>query len=71
MRAKSVTKLWRIRDLAERLGDIYTPPVLAPIDPGPTAEMLVIQVDAVMACFHDGWHEEKVGMAWRLPAGAP
>jgi len=53
----------------ERLGAVYTPPVLAPTEPGPAPEVLVLQADAVMTCFHDGWHEEKVAMAWPVVAG--
>lgn len=53
----------------ETLGATYAPPVLDAHDPGPDADLLVIEADAVMACFHDGWHEEKVAMAWRVVAG--
>ncbi|MFZ4397796.1 MAG: ISKra4 family transposase [Kiritimatiellia bacterium] len=54
----------------ETLGQAYTPPTLAPTDPGPAADVLVLEADAVMTCFHDGWHEEKVAMAWRTVDGA-
>jgi hypothetical protein len=53
----------------ERLGTAYTPPVLDPHTPGPAADLLVVEADAVMTCFHDGWHEEKVAMAWRVLDG--
>jgi len=58
-----------IETWTEQLGQGYTPPALAPTAPGPTADVLVLQADAVMTCFHDGWHEEKVAMAWRIVDG--
>ena len=58
-----------IETWTERLGQHYAPPTLAPTAPGPSADVLVLEADAVMTCFHDGWHEEKVAMAWRLVDG--
>jgi hypothetical protein len=53
----------------EQVGQAYTPPTLAPTEPGPAPDLLVLEADAVMTCFHDGWHEEKVAMAWQVGAG--
>ena len=53
----------------EALGQAYTPPRPAPTEPGPAADVLLLETDAVMTCFHDGWHEEKVAMAWRIVDG--
>jgi hypothetical protein len=58
-----------IETWTERLGRGYAPPTLAPSEPGPAADVLVLQADAVMTCFHDGWHEEKVAMAWGVLDG--
>jgi hypothetical protein len=58
-----------IETWTERMGTLYTPPVLGAYEPGPMPDVLVLATDAVMTCFHDGWHEEKVAMAWTLQAG--
>jgi hypothetical protein len=57
-----------IETWTERLGAGYTPPTLSRDEPGPSADLLVLAVDAVMTRFHDGWHEEKVAMAWTQQA---
>lgn len=58
-----------IETWTEGVGTASTPPVLGPHEPGPAADLLVVEADAVMTCFHDGWHEEKVAMAWRVQDG--
>ena len=55
-----------IETWTEHLGQTYTPPPLVSTAPGPPADVLVLEADAVMTCFHDGWHEEKGAMAWRV-----
>ena len=58
-----------IETWTERVGAAYRPPTLGPHEPGPAPDVEVLAVDAVMVCFHDGWHEEKVAMAWQLQDG--
>jgi len=59
-----------LESYTETLGDAYTLPVLAPDDPGPAADLLVVEVDGGHLPFRgDGWREAKAVMAWREVAG--
>ena len=55
----------------EAIGAAYAPPPLAPTDPGPVADLLVIEADACMTLWRTDhqWHEQKVYAAWRRVAG--
>ena len=48
----------------ETIGQAYQPATPAPTDPGPAADAVFVEVDAVQVPFRDGWHEEKVLLAW-------
>ena len=48
----------------EAIGAAYTPATPAPTEPGPAVDTVFVEVDAVQVPFRDGWHEEKVLVAW-------
>jgi len=50
----------------EAVGTVYAPPVLAPDDPGPAPDLVIIEADAGMTLWRtdNAWHEEKVFAAW-------
>jgi hypothetical protein len=48
----------------EAIGQAYQPATPAPTDPGPAADTVFVEVDAIMVPFRDGWHEEKVFVSW-------
>lgn len=48
----------------EEIGAAYTPATPSATDPGPASDAVFVEVDAVQVPFRDGWHEEKVLVAW-------
>jgi len=48
----------------EEIGAAYTPATPTPTEPGPAVDTVFVEVDAVQVPFRDGWHEEKVLVAW-------
>jgi hypothetical protein len=53
----------------EAIGAAYTPATPTPTDPGPVVDTVFLEVDAVQVPFRDGWHEEKVCVAWGRVGG--
>lgn len=48
----------------EEIGGAYTPLTPSGMEPGPAVDTVFVEADAVLVPFRDGWHEEKVMVAW-------